>query len=198
MRTTTLLLLVALSPVVILGQADVAEQPPPATIEQPFHVTATMRVTAVRWVTDPPEYGRKSLFEGRCSNPSDYVVSFAMEGDEPVLGGVTGEASHCSQIEWVDGRPAAIAYSDGVFKYITADGGELRGTYTDGTTTWDEATQSGTCHDELSFIEGTGRFAGVSGRGEDRCTFGSLEDALAGVPAPLETIGSIVLVKSDS
>lgn len=166
---------------------------PPAESIQEFHAFTQMKITSMRWAAEPPAPGRKSRFDGRCSQPSDYVVSFTMDGRELSLGPLTGSAQHCSQIAWEGGRPARVTYSDGVFTFVLASGEQIRGTYSNGTISFDEGGKSGTCRDEVVFTGGSGRFEGASGKGEDRCSFTEFERAAAGDPMPLETIGSIVL-----
>lgn len=102
----------------------------------------------------PPLFGR-SDFDGRCSAPSDFTISFRLEGQATHLGRITAVAEHCS---WVDWELRDSWTNDGVMTFTAANGDELRATY--------EGEPSGTgTREVLTFTGGTGRFASASGGG---------------------------------
>lgn len=103
----------------------------------------------------PPTFGR-SLFDGRCTIPSDFVISFTLSGEGSHLGAYTAELEHCTQIDFTTGLSAI---SDGVATFTAANGDEL----------WDRYERvvpgSGSRGDPENhvFWGGTGRFEGASG-----------------------------------
>lgn len=102
----------------------------------------------------PPLFGR-SDFDGRCSEPSDFTISFRLEGQATHLGRITAVAEHCS---WVDWELRDSWTNDGVMMFTAANGDDLWATY--------EGEPSGTgTREVLTFTGGTGRFASASGGG---------------------------------
>lgn len=103
----------------------------------------------------PPTFGR-SLFGGRCSVPSDFVIRFRLSGDASHLGRYTADLEHCTQVDFSTGR---TTLSDGEATFLSADGSEL----------WDryERTTPGSGNagdpEDHVFVGGTGRFESASG-----------------------------------
>jgi hypothetical protein len=103
----------------------------------------------------PPAFGR-SLFDGRCTVPSDVVISFTLSGQASHLGTYTAALEHCLQVDFATGLSAI---SDGVATFTAANGDEL----------WDRYQRvvpgSGSRGDPEShvFVGGTGRFEAASG-----------------------------------
>jgi hypothetical protein len=105
----------------------------------------------------PPEFGR-SLFGGRCSVPSDFIIRFSLAGEASHLGTYSGELEHCTQVDFATGLSSL---TDGIATMTAADGDEL----------WDRYERlvpgSGSVGDpeQHRFVGGTGRFAAASGSG---------------------------------
>ncbi|HSM36729.1 MAG TPA: hypothetical protein VK837_10070 [Longimicrobiales bacterium] len=134
--------------------------PAQAQVARPFRLRADAALLAVDFAPDfgPPLFG-KSDFGGRCSMPSDFVVSFALEGQATHLGRFAGVAEHCSQIDFATGNTSVI--SDGELILTAANGDEL----------WTNYVRFGLGEEvpeDHVFVGGTGRFAGASGGGPGR------------------------------
>lgn len=160
------------------GAAPASSQPQPAAGERPFKATATWTVTGVQWAGSPGQ--ATSLFEGRCSVPSDYVVSAAFEGNATHAGRVAGTTSHCSQILWGPGGPMGATYSDGRGTLTTANGSTIELRYGNGTTGVDQTNGRLWFRDEWRFTGGTGTFAGASGHGIEGGSFVDFNALLTG------------------
>jgi hypothetical protein len=160
------------------GAAPALSQPLQAVGERPFKATATWTVTGVQWAGSPGQ--ATSLFGGRCSVPSDYVVSAMFEGDATHAGRVAGTTSHCSQIVWGPGGPMGATYSDGRGMLTTANGSTIDLRYGNGTTGVDQTNGMLWFRDEWRFTGGTGIFAGASGRGIEGGSFVDFNALLAG------------------
>jgi hypothetical protein len=118
----------------------------------PFRATIAMSATGM--VIAPP--GEKSTFGGRCSVPSEWVISFTGSGSATHLGSFTFRASHCTQVG------ATINVSDGRASFVAASGDVLWEDYGDAAFSFPSPSLAcATTH--ASFTGGTGRFAGVSG-----------------------------------
>jgi hypothetical protein len=164
----------------------------------PFKAKGQVRVIGIQWA-DPaaPLGGATSNFEGRCSVPSDYVITMAIVGEAAHLGRLSvATAQHCSQIMWTQAGPAGAEYSDGRFMMQAANGDILAGTYTDGTSGVDE---NGLLwyHDFWTITEGTGRFLKATGSGEEGGTFSDLFAFLSGAQATWWAKGNIAYRASD-
>lgn len=124
--------------------------------ERPFRVSADAVLLGQEFAPGfgPPDFGR-SDFDGRCSAPSDFVVSFALEGSAIHLGTFTAIAEHCSVVDFSTG---ASSITDGVMILTAANGDELWANYT-------RPTASEEVPENFEFVGGTGRFAGASGEG---------------------------------
>lgn len=122
----------------------------------PFHLSGDAALLSMERAPNfgPPLFG-KSDFGGRCSVPSDLLLSFSVEGTATRLGRFTAIAEHCSVVDFVNG---GSAIHDGVMVFTAANGDELWTHYTRPSA--GEATP-----EDHEFVGGTGRFAGASGSG---------------------------------
>jgi hypothetical protein len=118
----------------------------------PFRATVVMSATGMALA--PP--GARSTFEGRCSVPSDWVISFVGSGSATHLGLVTFSASHCTQVG------ATISVSDGRASFVAANGDVLREDYGDAAFSFPSSSLA-CATTQATFTGGTGRFAGASG-----------------------------------
>lgn len=176
-RTITLLLLAG-SALLLSGCAD--DPPSEVTGLGPASAVASrgqpdkalpFRGGGTGWITSqvyaPGFPAERSTFDGRCSVPSDYIVEFSATGQIAHLGEVTGVFEHCSRMN-VDMNTGVVTfdYGDGRLTFVSANGDELRGTYTAGT---GELLADGNvaCRDTFTLTGGTGRFVGASGGGHD-------------------------------
>jgi hypothetical protein len=91
-----------------------------------------------------------SLFDGRCSTISNYVIRFEGTGTVSHLGRVTWRTEHCTQY-------FANTATDGVLTLVAANGDTLVQHYSVVIHSPTESTKTAT------FVDGTGRFATVSG-----------------------------------
>lgn len=115
--------------------------------------------------------GGKSDFDGRCSVPPDFVISFKVTARAAHLGLVSGDFEHCSRIDFETG---ASTLADGVAVITAANGDELWATYRTADAPMGEFDEL------LRFDGGTGRFESASGealasavcdRATGTCTF---------------------------
>ena len=165
---------------------------PPSPVK-PYKANGEGRVINVVWAspTGGPVPGVTSTFDGRCTVPSDYVVTFTMAGEATHLGHFTGEAEHCTQLIWSLQGPAGATYDDGRFTTVAANGDTITGTYTDSEGGIDE---SGALwfRDKWTITGGTGRFAGATGHGEEGgSTSAGFAAMLAGAPLAMWLEGTI-------
>jgi len=160
--------------------------------ERPFKATAMFTATDLLWAGNPAAPGyAPGLFGGRCSVPSDYVITATFEGDATHAGHMTGTASHCSQLIWSPQGPMGATYSDGQGIMHTANGSTIDFRYGRGTTGFDPESGLLWFRDEWTFIGGTGHFAGATGSGVEGGSFASFEAFLAGAPVPMWMQGTI-------
>ena len=161
--------------------------------ERPFKATAIWNAGPPQWAGNPADPGyAPSLFGGRCSVPSDYVITATYEGNATHAGRVNGSTSHCSQILWGPGGAVMGAtYSDGQGIMNTANGSTIILRYGSGTTGFDPDTGLLWFRDEWAFIGGTGLFAGATGSGVEGGSFASFEAILTGTPVPMWMEGTI-------
>lgn len=152
---------------VVGGCADAGPTaPPPAAetfvvaaglqLERPFQLRGDAVLLAQQLAPDfgPPLFG-KSDFGGRCTVPSDFVVSFAIEGNATRMGRFTAIAEHCSVIDFASG---GSAIHDGVMVITAANGDELWSNY-------ERPTAGESTPEDHVFVGGTGRFTAASGGG---------------------------------
>lgn len=157
---------------------------------QPWKAHFEWSVTGVQWAGIPGLH--KSLFDGRCSVPSDYVVSAAFTGEATHAGRVTGETAHCTQITWSpQGQPQYVAYGDGRGSVISANGSRMTLRYGNGLTGFDASTGETWFEDEYTLTGETGLFAGATGSGKEGGRFLDFPAVLAGAPVSMWMEGII-------
>ncbi len=165
---------------------------------RPYKFKGEFRVIGVQWANPQggPAPGVVSTFDGRCSVPSDYLITFGLVGEATHLGRTTGTAQHCSQLIWTTEGPAGATYSDGRFSATAADGDIVKGTYTNGTS---GAYENGLLwfHDFYTITGGTGRFLEATGGGEEGGTFSDFFALLSGAPVAMWMEGTIAYEASD-
>lgn len=105
----------------------------------------------------PPLFG-KSTFDGRCSQPSDFVIRFGVWGEATHLGRADAHLEHCSIVDFQTGRSAII---DGEMVIIASNGDELHVQYSRAA---DQVVEP------VEFVGGTGRFSNASGEGHQTAT----------------------------
>ena len=132
----------------------------------PYRATYVISATGMEMAPGYPD--EQSDFGGRCSVPSDWVISFAGSGNASHLGTLVFSSSHCTQMGEV------ITTSDGHAELVAADGDVLRYDYGNARFSFpDEATACALI--EATFAGGSGRFAeatgGVWARTSRSCTW---------------------------
>lgn len=148
----------------------------------PFRMSGEAQLIAQDFAPGFP--GGKSDFDGRCSVPSDFVISFSVSAEATHLGQITARFEHCSQIDIATG---ATTVSDGSAVMTAANGDELRGTYR----TADAPV--GTFDEAMRFYGGTGRFEDAGGH----ALVSAVCDRAAGTCA-VEMRGTILYDASES
>ena len=99
------------------------------------------RVTDVRWAGDEPFSGATSTFDGRCSIPSEYVRTGALDGLTFPIGHGWGTTEQCGRFVWetdAEGRRVIRGNltSDGIATLESDDGSTMAMSY-DATSTYD-------------------------------------------------------------
>lgn len=128
----------------------------------PYRATYVMSATGMQMAPGYPE--EKSLFDGRCSVPSDWVITFAGSGRATHLGTLLFSSSHCTQVG------AAITISDGQAELAAANGDVLRYDYGNARFSFPDETTA-CARIDATFVGGTGRFAGATGAAEETSCF---------------------------
>lgn len=124
----------------------------------PFRATIVMDATDM--ILAPGFPAEKSDFSGRCSTPSDWVISFVGRGEATHLGTFTYTASHCTRLG------ETIGIFSGRAEFIAANGDALRYTY--GNAVFSFPDPGTACAlTEATFSGGTGRFAGAWGSAQE-------------------------------
>jgi hypothetical protein len=159
---------------------------------RPWKAKFQFRAANVQWAGQPGV--DRSDFGGRCSVPSDYVITATFEGEATPGGRVSGSGSHCTQILWTPTGPSGVTYSDGVGALAAADGSLLHLRWGGGTSGADPATGEMWFKDHFWFVGGTGRFAVVSGGGTEGGTIKDFQAVLGGAPVPMWSEGTIAYV----
>jgi hypothetical protein len=160
LRVAGLLALLAVAGAVLMAPSSAATQ------GQPFKASVLGATTDMTFAPDFPFVG--STFGGRCSVPSDWLISFAGTGNATHLGAFTWRSSHCTQLGV--NPPATVTISDGRFEYVAANGDILRENYGDAVVSFpDSATMCMETH--ATFTGGTGRFTAASGSALERLCF---------------------------
>lgn len=123
----------------------------------PFQLDASAVLLGQVFAPDfgPPLFGR-STFEGRCSQPADFLIRFGLEGEATHLGRFSGKAEHCTMIDFATGAGREF---DGEMVLVAANGDELWDSYE----TPLDSDPPGT--ERHVFVGGTGRFVAASGGG---------------------------------
>lgn len=175
------------------GVLAAQSSPQPMAGGLPFKASAVWTAAPPQWAGNPAAPGyAPSLFGGRCSVPSDYVISATFEGHATHAGRVTGSGSHCSQLVWGSGGAVMGAtYSDGQGVIVTANGSTILLRYGNGTTGADAATGDLWFRDEWTIIGGTGLFTGAAGSGIEGGSFASFGAIMAGAPVQMWMEGTI-------
>ncbi|MFO7652323.1 MAG: hypothetical protein R6X25_00715 [Candidatus Krumholzibacteriia bacterium] len=156
----------------------------------PWRAAYMWSVTEVVWAGMPGQ--DTSTFDGRCSEPSDYIIRARFEGQAAHFGRVTGETCHCTQIAWSPaGEPMGMTYDDGVTSMRAANGSAIEITYGNGVTGYDPDTGQHWFEDEFTFVQGTGLFEGIAGGGFEGGSFADLQAVLAGDPVPMWGEGAV-------
>ncbi len=142
-------LLVAVVAAMLLAVAGPA--PAGESVERPIQEDLTGYLTGLVY---SPSFPEGSYFDGRCSEPSQWISTMAGTGQVSHLGNVSWTTEHCFQL-------FAGTFGDAELVIAAANGDELFGTY------------DGVMTGETSFAEtmvvtgGTGRFVGASGTVEE-------------------------------
>lgn len=124
----------------------------------PFRGVVVVAASGLEFPEPPDEL---STFDGRCSVPSTYIISWYLPGKAtfPRLGSFTlVEASHCSQ--WLSADE--ITFGDGEVTLMASDGDTLNATYGNGSGSF-QPDGSFPYTYEWTIAGGTGRFAGATG-----------------------------------
>lgn len=124
----------------------------PTDTTLPFQLSGGATLVAQDFAPGFP--GGKSDFGGRCSVPSDFVISFEMAATATHLGHLAGDFEHCSQ---VDSQTGASTLTDGVAVLTAANGDELWATY------MSAEVPEGAFDEMMDFDGGTGRFTNATG-----------------------------------
>lgn len=123
-----------------------------ADVERSFRLSG--RATLIAQDLAPGFPGETSDFEGRCSVPSHFTISFSMTAEATHLGRLAGHFEHCSQIDFETG---GTTLTDGVAILTAANGDELHARYR----TADDPV--GGFDEMIVFDGGTGRFQDATG-----------------------------------
>lgn len=163
-----------------------------ASAERPWKAKLSWKVTRLEWPEGAaPFTGVTSVFGGRCSEPSDYVIYARFEGEATHVGHFTGEGAHCSQLHLTPMGPGAVTYSDGRGTLTSANGSTLSLRWGNGTSGTDAATGETWFKDHFTFAGGTGLFNGATGGGEEGGHFTDFTAVISGTPAPMWMEGKI-------
>jgi len=167
--------------------------PAVATTELPFFATLRGATTEVRYAPGFPQTW--STFDGRCSVPSAWVISFSGWGRSTHLGMVRWTSSHCTQAGATPQDPLTI--SDGRLTYVAANGDVLEEHYGNGVVS--VVAPPLMCIDtQVEFVGGTGRFAHASGTAVESGCFDLREPNLPALnDLRITTVGTIAYEASD-
>ena len=168
-----------------------------AAPERPWKATLQWAVTGLEWPDgQPPFTGATSTFGGRCSVPSDYVISATFAGESTHAGRISGAGSHCSQLHLTPEGPSGVTYSDGRGTFTTANGSTLEIRWGNGTS-WTDEKGVTWFKDQFTLLGGTGTFEGATGGGEEGGNFTDFMALLSGTPAPMWQTGTITYGPGD-
>jgi hypothetical protein len=143
----------------VLGVALMVAVPASATRGQPTkELPFTVYITGYtdHFIPAGPNFPfDSSLFGGRCSVLSNWVIGMAGSGEAARLGDITWSVEHCSQFTPTGPNMAGHGtYTDGLVTYVADNGDELYFTH----------TGSFDIVDGVSYITGTGTITGGTGR----------------------------------
>ena len=160
------------------------------SVERPFKAHFDWWSTGIQWAGVPGQ--AKSVFDGRCSVPSDYIISSALKGEATELGRITAEGSHCSQITWSpQGQPLGVTYSDGRGTLVSANGSRFALAWDNGVTGFDATTGETWFRDTLTFSGLSGLFKGATGTAQEGGRFRDLGAVLSGQRVPMWAEGTM-------
>ena len=182
-------------PVVVAAMAlaaSAAAQAEPADgtgrlIERSYTAVLEGREDGTDWAGEVPFSGETSVFDGRCSVPSDWVFHMRWEGLDSVFGHFTVTSSHCAQVAWgvdAQGAPTMMGINFTDFDGLTtwADGSTLGGSGLHLSMGFDaEAGLITTNNVQYSVGEGTGRLAGATLFFLGSCRYRSDAAVIAGI-----------------
>ncbi|NNE35998.1 MAG: hypothetical protein HKN13_12215, partial [Rhodothermales bacterium] len=189
-RSSGLPTILSLGVVLLLLATGCTEPTPTATVEEPGALQEASWLakseTPIRMtgegafvgqdlapVFGPPLFG-KSTFGGRCSQPSDFVIRFAVWGQAIHMGRVAAALEHCSIINFATGQSLIL---DGRMVITAPNGDELHAEYSRG---------EGQTQESVEFVGGTGRFTNAQGQGHQVATV----DRATGVVTSFELLGT--------
>jgi len=158
--------------------------------ERPWKAHFKWTVVGMQWAnaSNPLE---TSLFGGRCSILSNYVIYGVFEGEATHAGRISGTTAHCSQLTFGPQGPEGARYTDGLGSLTSANGSTIAMTYTNGTSGYDVQAGENWFEDTWTFTDGTGLFAGATGSGTEGGRFKDFGALLSGVPAAMWMEGRI-------
>ena len=158
--------------------------------ERPWKAHLKWTVVGMQWAnaSNPLE---TSLFGGRCSILSNYVIYGVFEGETTHAGRISGTTAHCSQLTFGPQGPEGATYTDGLGSLTSANGSTIAMTYTNGTSGYDVQAGENWFEDTWTFTDGTGLFAGATGSGTEGGRFKDFGALLSGVPAAMWMEGRI-------
>jgi hypothetical protein len=160
-----------------------------ASQARPWKAKFLFKATGVQWAGQPGV--DRSDFGGRCSVPSDYVITATFDGESTHTGRLAGGGSHCSQVAWTPNGPGGVTYSDGRGTIVAANGSVLNVRWGNGVSGFDAAKGELWFKDQFTFAGGTGLFAGATGSGEEGGAFKDFQAVLAGEAVPMWMEGTI-------
>jgi hypothetical protein len=163
--------------------------------ERPWKAHLKWTVVGLQWA-NPVNPLETSLFSGRCSVLSNYVIYGVFEGEATHAGRVTGTTAHCSQLIFGPAGPVGATYTDGQGSVTTANGSTITMRYANGVSGYDVQAGENWFEDTWTFTEGTGLFAGVDGTGQEGGRFKDFGELLSGAPVAMWMEGSITFSPS--
>ncbi len=114
----------------------------------PFHLRGNAVLLHQEFAPGFP--AQLSVFDGRCSVPSHFVLRFSLAGQATGAGNVTAVLEHCTQL---DPQSGSSSITDGEMIITAANGDEL----------WTNYGRELGGEERLVFVGGTGRFVEAVG-----------------------------------
>jgi len=171
------------------GVSGATSSPAVAGADRPWKASLIWTVAGIQWAGVPGQ--ATSLFDGRCSVLSDYVISATFVGEATHAGHVSGSTEHCSQILWSPQGPVGSTYSDGRGLLRSANSSTLVLRYGPGETGVDAESGEIWFRDPFTFEGGTGLFLDATGGGQEGGRFTDFNALLSGTPVPMWMQGTI-------